>query len=168
MSFVPFVILELVIFAIVVVAIRRVFTRNFRDAATRLQDLSAEYLRRQEELKERLGEGERQYQEQLARAKIEAEKIVHDARQEAESFKAGRLEEARVESQRIMQQAIESRDSLKNELVRDADKRAIEQACRLIEETLPDEMRRWCKAPGLKSCFRTGWASSPSCHPVTP
>ena len=51
MSYLPFIILQVVIFGVMVYFLRRVFSRNVTTAAAHLQSLSAEYTRRQEELK---------------------------------------------------------------------------------------------------------------------
>src|SRR6185295_12225695 len=106
MSYLPWLILQVVVVAGAIAVLRRVLSQHFIAAASRLQDMSAEYTRRQEELKERLGESERQYQEQLVQAKQESDRIVTEARREADAGKAARLEEARVEGERIVQQAL--------------------------------------------------------------
>ena len=158
MSFLPFLVLQVVIFIGLVAVLRRVLSRNVTDAAARLQDLTAEYGRRQEELKERLQESGRQYQEQLARAQVEADRIVSEAHQEAEASKAKRLEEARLESEHIVQQGIESRDALRKELERDMEKRSVERACQLVEDALPADLRREIQGRWLDELLRNGSA----------
>jgi F-type H+-transporting ATPase subunit b len=156
MSFLPFLVLQVVIFIALVLVLRRVLSRNVTDAAAHLQGLSAEYSRRQAELTRRLEESERQYQEQVTRARTEAERMIAGARQEAESLRVKRLEEARVESERIVQQALESRDSFRKELERELETRAVQRACELIQETLPMELRRDIQSKWLEELFRDG------------
>ena len=143
-------------FIAMVMVIRYVMQRNLTDATAHLQQLSADYSRRQEELKQRLEESERQYQEQIARARMEADRIVGEARQEAESLRTKRLEEARLESERIVEQAIESRDGLRKELERAMEVRAVERACELIQEILPAELRRTIQAQLVEDLCRDG------------
>ena len=154
----PLLIIQIVVFGIAVTVLRRVLSRNFVDAATRLQDMSAEYTRRHEELKEKLAESEQQYQEQLSRAKAEAERIIASARQEADMAKAGRLEEARLESERIVRQGLESRDGLRKELEREMEKRSVERACELIGDALPADLRRDIQGRWLEELFHNGLA----------
>ena len=152
----PLLVIQIIVFAVAVTVLRRVLSRNFVDAATRLQDMSAEYTRRQEELKEKLAESEQQYQEQLSRAKTEAERIVATARQEAEMAKAGGLEEARLEAERIVRQGVESRDGLRKELEREMEKRSAQHACELIEEALPADLRRDIQGRWLEELLHNG------------
>ena len=146
----------LVSFVAMVMVLRYVMKRNLTDATAHLEDLSAEYTRRQEELKQRLAESEQQYQEQLTRATGEAERILAEAREEAETSQAKRLEEARLESERIVQQAIATRDGLRKELEREMESRAIERACQLIEGALPIELRRDIQGRWLEELCRNG------------
>lgn len=158
MTLLPFVALQAVIFIALVVALRRILSRNVTAAAAHLQGLSAEYTRRQEELSQRLEESERQYGERITRAKTEAERIVVEARQEAESSRAKLLEEARLESERIVKQGMESRDALRKELEREMERRAVERACELIQKALPMEFRRGIQERWLDELFRNGFS----------
>ena len=158
MSFLPLLLFQLVAFVALVMWLRKLLSRNLMDAASRLQGLNAEYSRRYEELKQHLGEAEQQYKEQMTRAKAEADRLVAQARQEAESSRTRLLDEARTESERIMQQALESRDALKQELERDIDARAIERACKLVQEVLPGQLRREVQSYWLDELIQHGLA----------
>ena len=158
MSFWPLFVLLVVAFIAMVVVLRQIMARHLTDATAHLQDLSAEYTRRQEELKERLATAEQQYQEQVARAKAEADRILAAARQEVESTKASLMEEARLESERIVRQAMDSRDGLRRELERQIEDRAVERACELIEGALPEDVRREIQTVWLEELFRNGLA----------
>ena len=158
MSFWSLLILQVVVFTGLVTVLRMMIRRNMTDATARLQDLTAEYSRRQEELKQRLGETERQYHDQLNRAKTEAERMLKEAKEEAESTKTKLLDEARRESERVVQLGLETRDSLRKELERGMEKRAVEHACRLIEEALPPDFRQDLQGRWLEDLFRNGLA----------
>ena len=156
MSFLPFLILQVVIFIGLVVGLRRILSRNLTDAASRLQALNAEYSRRHEELKQRLGEAEQQYTEQMSRAKAGAEQLTAQARQEAESSRARLLEEARTESERIVQQGMESRDAIRKEMEQAMEARAIARACEIIQRVLPDPLRQEIHARWLEELLQNG------------
>ena len=158
MSFLPFLLLQVVIFVGLVVVLRRILSRNLTSATVHLQGLSVEYGRRQEELKKRLEEAEQQYREQTTRAKSEAEQLVSRARQEAESSRVRLLEEARSESERIVQQGLESREAMRKEIEQRMELRAIERACELIQHALPDRLRRDIHAQWLEQLIREGLA----------
>jgi F-type H+-transporting ATPase subunit b len=158
MSVWPFLLLQVVIFVALVVVLRRILSRNLTSATVHLQGLSVEYGRRQEELKKRLEEAEQQYREQMSRAKSEAEQMVTRARQEAESSRVRLLEEARTESERIVQQGLESREAMRKEIEQRMERRAIERACELIQQALPDRLRRDIHAQWLEQLIREGLA----------
>ena len=158
MSFLPFLLLQVVIFAGLVVVLRRVLSRSATDTATHLEGLTAEYTRRQEELKRRLEESERQYTEQLSKAKAEAERIIAEAKQEAASSQSKTLEEARVESERIVRQGVEARDALRRDMEREINTRALERAGELIQGALPLNLREDLQKRWFEELFRDGLA----------
>ena len=149
MSFLPFLLLQVVIFAGLVAVLRKVLSRSATDTAAHLEGLSAEYTRRQEELKKRLEESERQYTEQVAKGREESQRLVTEAKQEAAALQGKTLENARQESERIVRQGMETRDALRRDIEREINAKALERACELIQRALPLSMReelqkRWC------------------------
>ena len=150
--------LLILLFIGLVALLRYLMKQNFTDAAGHLQALSDDYAKKQEELKQRLQQSEQQYEEQIARARTEAERLVTEARQDAESLRTRRLEEARLESERIVQQGMESRDALRKELEQQLEGRAIQRACELIQEALPEAFRREIQQRWLEELFRHGLA----------
>lgn len=158
MSFLPFLILQVIIFFALVVGLRRLLGRNLTEATAHLQALNAEYSRRHEELTQRLGEAEQQYTEQMSRAKAEADQLLGHAKQEAESSKVKLLEEARAESERIVQQGLESRKALRKELEQAMESRAITRACELIQESLPGQLRQDIQSRWLDELIQHGLA----------
>ena len=156
MSFWPFLVLQVAIFIALVVVLRRILSHNLTNAAAHLQGLNAEYTRRQEELKHRMEQAEHQYNEQTARAKMEAEQLVSQAHQEAESSRAKMLEDARRESERIVQQGLESRDAIRKELEQSMERRAIERACELLQTTLPRSLREEIQSHWLDELMQNG------------
>ncbi len=158
MSFLPFLILQVVIFVALVVLLRRILSHNLTDATAHLQSLSAGYAKRHEELKQRLGEAEQQYREQMARAKVEAEQLIQQARQEAEASKTRLLEDARTESERIVHQGLQSQDALRKEIEQKMESRATERACEIIQEVLPGQLRREIQSHWLDELVGNGLA----------
>ena len=158
MSFLPFLLLQVVIFAGLVAVLRKVLSRSATDTAAHLEGLSAEYTRRQEELKRRLEESEKQYTEQLSKAKAESERIIAEAKQEAVSSQAKTMEEARAESERVVRQGIETRDALRRDIEREIDARVLERACELIQRALPASLREELHKRSFDDLFRDGLA----------
>ena len=136
-----FLLLQVVIFVALAVVLRRLLGRHATTATTHLQGLSQAYLKKHEELKQHVEEGERHYQEQLAKVQEEAQQLKIQASKEAEVTRQHAVEQAHQEAERIIQQATQARAALQQELTRTFEARAVAQACKLLEETLPDEFR---------------------------
>jgi F0F1-type ATP synthase membrane subunit b/b' len=158
MSFLPFLLLQIVIFAGLVAVLRKVLSRSATDTAAHLEGLSAEYSRRQEELKKRLEESERQYNEQVGKGKEESQRLVVEAKQEASNLKAKALADAREESERIVHQGVETRDALRRDIEREINAKALERANDLIQRALPLSLREELQTHWFDELFRDGLA----------
>lgn len=158
MSLWPFLIVQVVIFIGLVVVLRRLLRRHLTSAAAHLQGLNAEYTRRHDELKHQGAEAEQQYLEHMAHAKSEAEQILTQSRQDADSAKTKLLGEARAESERIVQQGLEAHEALKKELEQRMESRAIDRACELIQEVLPGQLRPTIQSQWLDELLHNGLA----------
>jgi vacuolar-type H+-ATPase subunit H len=156
MSFLPILVIVLVFFIGGVIVLQMLFGRQVTHATAQLQALNAEYTRRQEELKERIKEAERQYDELMAKARTEAEQMVLHAKQEAESTKARTVEEARAESDRIIHMAMTSRDAIRKEIEQDMERRTIDRACEMIRAALPAVFRRQIQSHWLEELLADG------------
>jgi len=142
MIIVPIALLLLTVFVLLVVALRWFMGRYATTATAHLQGLSQDYLRKQEELKKRLEESERHYHEQLAKAQEEARQLKAQAIREANAERQQMLELARQEAERIMQQAMQARDALQRDVTQAVELKAVERACELLRQVLPEEFRQ--------------------------
>jgi F0F1-type ATP synthase membrane subunit b/b' len=161
MSFWPLLILQLIVFAALVLLLRHVMTHHLATATAHLQQLNADYTRRHEELSARLAAAEQQHRDQTARAKQEAEHLLAQARQEAESARAKMLEDARTESERIAQQGMRHQESLRQEMEQAMHARAVERACELIRGLLPQELAQALQSQWLDALLQEGLAQLP-------
>ena len=152
----PLLVLQAVIFVALILVLRKVLSQHFTNAAAHLQGMSSEYVRRHEELKKQIEAAEQQYREQMAQAKLEADRIVSQAKQEAESSKATLLEEARTESERIVQQGMETREALRREIEQQINTRAIGRACELIQQALPGQLQQEIQSHWLDELIKHG------------
>lgn len=152
----PLFVLLVVVFAGMLAVLRQVLSQHYRQATLHLEGLSAEYLRRQEELKKRLEESGRQYKEQSAQAKLEAEQVLAQARKDAESARGRVVGEARAESERIVQQAMDSREALRKEIEQSLNRRVTERASALVRDVLGTQLRQGLQSQWLTELLRDG------------
>ena len=147
---------QVVLFVALAIILRRLMGKHATTATAHLQGLTSEYLRKQEELKKRLEEAERQYQELMLKSQEEGKKAKHQILQEAEIQKAKLLEEAHQEAQRIMEQATQARETLQKELVSRMEAQVLDKARELIESLLPLEIRELAHTRSLEELIRNG------------
>ncbi|MCM8812132.1 MAG: F0F1 ATP synthase subunit delta [Candidatus Omnitrophica bacterium] len=135
---------------------RHVLTRHFTQATGHLYTLSQETLAQQETLKKKMLEGDRHYQEQLAKAQEEGNKIKNRILSEAELAKQQVIDEARREAERIVQQALQTRQALQKELSESMESKAVEWAGQLLEGALPEELREAAHAQWVDGLMKNG------------
>ena len=139
---IPIVVVLVMIFAILLIALRVFMRQNLSSATAHLQGMSQDYLRKHDELKKRLEEAERFYQEQMAKAQEESAELKSQALRDAEAERQRAVSQAHEEAERIIQQANQTREALRRELVQSMDQRAVEQALRLLQTALPEPLRQ--------------------------
>ena len=143
------------------VLFRQVTVREMARNTAHLQALSQEYLKKQEELKQRVAESDRRYHEQLDMAKTEMERMRTQAVQEAEATRQQIIAQARQESEEFIQKAMESREALKREIEESMQRRITEAAQQLARETLSTELRGVVQAQWLNDLIDRGLADLP-------
>ncbi|MBI4340957.1 MAG: F0F1 ATP synthase subunit delta [Candidatus Omnitrophica bacterium] len=143
------------------VLFRQMTTREMARNTAHLQALSQEYLKKQEELKQRVAESDRHYREQIEVTKTELERMRAQAVQEAEAVRQQIIAQARQESEEFIQKAMESREALKQELEESMERRILEAARRLTRETLSAQLRGVIQGRWLDELIDHGLANAP-------
>lgn len=149
-------ILQVCIFAGLVVVLRKLMGKHATTATAHLQGLSQDYLKKHDELKVRLEETERHYQEQILKAQEEAHQTMAEALREAEAARQQVLEQAHQEAERIVQQATRMRESLQQELVQSMELKSIERAGELVKAVLPQILRQAAHEDWLTQLIANG------------
>ena len=110
------IVLQFLLFIGLVALLRKLMGRHATTATAHLQGLSQDYLRKADEVKQRLEESERQYQEHLTKAQEEAHRLKQQALTEADLARQQTLDQAHEEAERIVQQANQARESMQREM----------------------------------------------------
>lgn len=134
----------------------RVLSRHASQATVHLQSLSQDYLLKQEEVKKRLEESERTYQEQLAKLRTEADALKKKAQEEADAVRQKVIAQAREEQERIVQKALETKEAMRKDMEELIDQRAVDRAVELIEKCLPEELRQLAQGPWVDKLLEDG------------
>ncbi len=147
----------LVLFGVgIFVAVRYYVFQNVTRATSHLDKLSENYTRKEEEANRQLDEAKERSTQILAEAGEEAEEIKARASEEMQEEKEKVLKEARLQSEQIIQQANKTRDFLMGEMDKKIQEAAVLEACDLIREVIPDEIRKETHSSRLKELLVDG------------
>jgi F0F1-type ATP synthase delta subunit len=140
--FIHLLIIQVLIFVGLALLLRNILTRNVTGATAHLEQLSQDFEKKQQDAKKRLAEAEQYYQKTLAQAQQEASQLKVRFEQEAQRQKDKVLEQARQESERIIERAGKTRTLLISELEQKIENRAVDRACELIQQVLPNHLHK--------------------------
>ena len=140
MLFIWLVLLQLVIFAVLVLFLRVVLKQNVTKATDHLHALNEDYTQKLDEARKHQMEAEKYYDEMVLKSKIDVEKNKVQILKEAHDTQESIVNQARKQSEEILAQAERARDSILQELERRVEDRAVARACELVEEVLPRQM----------------------------
>lgn len=136
------VILLLLIFAGLVVFLRKTLNTNLTGATQHLEELSLAYEKKEEELQKRQEEIKKQGQEIIMKARADTEQEKDRVLKDAQKEKDRIINEAYKKSDEIMQQVERARQSILSELDKKIEEKAIEFAPVLLQRTLPERVKQ--------------------------
>jgi len=142
MLIISLVLLQLIIFAGLIFFFKRILDRNVVSATRHLEELNQNYERKDNEVNRLLGEAKQKSEETVTKARQEAEREKSEILKKAEAERDKILGQARTQGEDIMQQADKSRQLLISELGERISKEAIDKACELIQNNLPEQFKR--------------------------
>lgn len=142
------IILMVIIFAGVLFLMRYVLTKNISSATSHLDQLNAEFTRREEEAKRRQAEADRYYEEMVNKAKTESEKLRLDTDRELQESRVKILGDARNQSEQIILKAEKTKEMMAQEIRREIEARLLERLREVIREIFPRHVqeeihKRW-------------------------
>ena len=133
---------QIFIFIGLIFIFRRMMTKNVISATKHIEELNQDYAKKEQEINRQLEEVKLKSQSILKEAQDEAEKLKIQIIKEAESERDKIIGQARAQSAEIIQQADKSRQSLLQEVEERIEKEAINKACQLLQDTLPEQFKQ--------------------------
>ncbi len=156
MFIVQLLIVQVVFFVALATVLRKLMSRHATTATAHLQGLSQEFMKKQDELKKRLEDAERLYQEQLTRAQEEVQQLKAQGMKDAESARQHTLDQTRQEAERIVQQAVQAREAMTRDARQQIDARAVERAAELFQTVLPPLLQEAAHAQWINELLKNG------------
>ncbi|MCX5703498.1 MAG: F0F1 ATP synthase subunit delta [Candidatus Omnitrophica bacterium] len=129
-------------FAIMIAVFKKIMNQNVVIATRHIDELSRDYIKKEEKIDSQLKEAKQESQRMIDQARQEAGDIRAQMIKEAEIQRDKILVQARAQSEEMIQQADKSRQLLLSEINERVNREAIDKACGLIQDTLPDRFKQ--------------------------
>ncbi|MBU0504244.1 MAG: F0F1 ATP synthase subunit delta [Candidatus Omnitrophota bacterium] len=141
MLIVSLVIFQIIIFITLTVVLRKLLGRNVTSATAHLDYLSAEFARKEKEVKAQYDEAKRQSQEILANALKDADSQRENILKEVQKEKERIISESQNKADEIVKQADKARENLLADINHQIQSKSLQQAVNLLQLSLPENIR---------------------------
>lgn len=135
--------IQLIIFLVLILLLRRIILSASASEMKRLRDLSLENERKAQKLAKEAEKAEKEYQRKVAMSDAEMKKLKSSMQEEAQAQKEEMLKQAREESEKIVKQAMSARENMRKEMQDQLRDQSIDLACSLVSEVLTQEKMKW-------------------------
>ncbi len=139
---VSFVVLIAVLFIILIFSFNKILNRDVGQATAHLDQLAAEYAKREQEIKKQYDEIKREGQELLEFAQKEADQQKQRILKEVDAEKGKIIAGAQSKAEEMIQQADKARNALLEDMDNKIEEKALERAQQLLQEAIPEHVRR--------------------------
>lgn len=150
---------QVFIFMGLIFIFRRIMNKNVISATRHIEELNQDYTKKEQDINRQLEEAKLKSESILKTAQEEAEKLKTQTIKEAESERDKIVGQARAQSTEIIQQADKSRQALLQEIEERITQEAINKACQLLEDTLPEEFKQNVHLHWVEELIEDGFSS---------
>jgi F0F1-type ATP synthase delta subunit len=142
MIIIPLIILLVLVFIVMIAVFQRIMKQNVVLATKHLDQMNQDYSRKEQEIDQQLEETRQKCHSMLSKAQEEAQSLKEKIINEAGIERDRTIEQARKHSEEIIKQADSSRKMLLSEINDRISKEAADKACELLQNTLPEQIKR--------------------------
>jgi F-type H+-transporting ATPase subunit b len=127
------IIIQVITFCLLIFALRVLFYRQLRASLARLKTLHEENLAQEEELKQKTELLRKQKEEELSRAKQEAERIINDSREKASKLVSGMETEAKEQADKALNRAAQQAEQFERDFALRSQEEAIQISLKIFK-----------------------------------
>jgi len=135
------IILQVIIFGGLIFALRQILTKNITSATSHLDDIHSDFVKREEELNKRQAEAEKYYNDMIAKAKDDVDKMRQEADLKLQEERDKTIEEARAQSEQIVLKAEKTKEMFIDDLRQEMDGKNVERLRSLILAIFPKHLQ---------------------------
>lgn len=158
MLIVSMLVMMVVIFGALILVLRKVLSQNVSLATRHLEELNDDYAQKEADLKRQLDDVRQKADEIVRKAQEEAAQARAQLMKDAEAQKAKLLQETHTQAEELMQQADKSRQLLLDDIKDRIAREAVDKACELIQETLPEPFKLKVHEHWMEELMESGFA----------
>jgi len=141
MLIVSMILLQVILFGGLIFILRKILTQNVITATRHIEELSQNQAQKETELNRQLEEAKQKSEVTLKTAQEEAQRAKSQVIGDAEAERDRILQQTHAKSKELIQQADRSRQLLLDEINERIAKEAVNKACELIHDTLPEQLK---------------------------
>ncbi len=127
------IIIQAIIFIAIIIVLRILFYGHLNSAIKRLRELQEEALIKETQINEELERAKQEKISEVEKGRIEAKKIIEEARKEINLLRTRTEEQSKVESQRIIAQGREELERLRKSLISNIKEQATKISIEVIK-----------------------------------
>lgn len=132
---------QIIVLTGLLVVLKMLFNRHLNLALKRLKTLYEESLLKETELKAELERARQERASEVEKGRLEAKALLENAKKQAESVRLKLEDEAKLQAEKIIQQGREELRKLKKDTGKEIDQKALELAVQIIKYTLTEHGR---------------------------
>ena len=152
------ILIQVIIFGGLIFILRKVLTQNVVLATKHIEELNQDYAKKETELNRQMEEVKQKSDEILKKAQEEAQQTRQQIIKETEAEKDRVLQQTHTQSEELIEQADKSRQLLIGEINDRIAKEAVNKACELIQDTLPEQFKREVHQHWIEELLDSGFA----------
>ncbi|MFA6216165.1 MAG: F0F1 ATP synthase subunit delta [Candidatus Omnitrophota bacterium] len=138
---IPFIVLIIIVFIVLVASLNKIFNRDVGAATAHLDQMSAEYAKKEQDIKKQYDDIKREAQEIKELALKDAEQQKQRLLKEMQDEKEKILKEAQGKADEMMVQAARARNALIAEIEEKIKDKGIHWSVQLLQEVVPENIR---------------------------
>jgi F0F1-type ATP synthase delta subunit len=138
---IPFIVLIIIVFIVLVASLNKIFNRDVGAATAHLDQMAAEYAKKEQDIKKQYDDIKREAQEIKELAMKDADQQKQRLLKEMQDEKEKVLKEAQTKADEMMVQADRARNALIAEIEQRIDDKGIQRAVQLLQEVVPENIR---------------------------
>lgn len=131
---------QVAVFAVMVVAMRRLLLRDTMKAVGKLREAESELGKKEDTIRKRIEETEAEFRRKSAEAQDVVARAKETMEKELSRTRETLVEEAKRERDRILEEATRSKERMRQEVARDLEAKTLDNTGRICDMVFSDEM----------------------------